>query len=191
VRGRFSRIVVLLIAFGLSGCAGLFYSSPPEIAKRERFFNAGPPEVSLLTVTHKPTGIMWHSALLITADERVLYESGGYWKDPEDRRLVDVHYNMTDARLADYVERRSNPKSWEVTLHRVAVSDEVAMMAKQRAETNQMVLGGFCAQGVAMVLKELPGFEDIGPVFLPHDLVPHFEEIPGVQRELLSRPVGR
>lgn len=175
-----------MIALSLSGCAGMMYSSPPEIAQRDRYSPQAEPEISLLTITHKPTSFMWHSALLITADERILYESGGYWKDPEDRRLADVHYNLTDERLRDYIARRGDPDVWQITLHRVEVSEDIALEAKRRAQTNQLVLGGFCAMGVAEVLKGLPGFDHLGPVFLPHDLVPVFEEIPDVELEVLS-----
>lgn len=187
MRQVWSAVLALCLAISLSGCAGTLYSSPPDVAKRDRHSPEAAPEIALVTVMHKPTRFMWHSALLITADERILYESGGYWIDPENRRLGDVHYNMNDARLRDYVARRGNPKVWEITLHRVAVPKEVAQEAKHRAETNQLVLGGFCAVGVAELLKGLPGFDHIGPVLLPHDLVPRFAEIPGVRLEVLTR----
>lgn len=181
-----SATLGLVLAASLQGCAGALYSNPPDVAKRDSYTAQTAPEIGLVTITHKPTQFMWHSALLINADERILYESGGYWIDSEDRRLGDVHYNLTDARLNDYVARRGNPKVWKVTLHRVDVSPEVAQEAKRRAEENQLVLAGFCAVGVAEVLKDLPGFDHIGHVLLPHDLTPRFDEIPGVRVEVLS-----
>lgn len=186
--GRAKIWAGVLVALLLGGCGGYFKTNPPEIATRASYVHDGPPEIALITTIHKPTNFMWHSALLINADERVLFESGGFWDDPEDRRLNDVHYNLTDARLVDYAKHRGESPNWDYILHRVPVTAEVAQLAKERAITQTLVMAGFCALGVRDVLREVPGFEHMDIVVIPEDLVGYFAKMPGVTMEHILPP---
>ena len=182
----FAKNTVAILALAiLTACGGVVHGNAPEVAARAHYVHNGPPEIALITIIHKPTDFMWHSALLINADERVLFESGGFWNDPDDHRLNDIVFNMTDERLAKYADHRGNLAVWDIVMHRVPVSAQVAMAAKQRAMGHESVVAGFCAQGVASVLQVVPGLEGLGNVILPHDLVPLMEKMPGVRIERL------
>lgn len=184
-----SRVVagvacVLLVA----GCSGAFFSQPPEVARATPHVTNGPPQLTLITRIHAPTAFPWHSALLIDNGERVLFDAGGFWNPEVSRRYRDVHYGFDDAQFEAYVRNRAFPDSWHVVMQTLIVPQEVAQMARDRAEEHGLVLAGTCAISVANVLDDLPGFEGIGMVALPQQLMERFAELDGVQTEIRLAP---
>ena len=91
-QSRIIRVFLLLAFAGLAGCAGTAASvwAPDEAVARARYVHEAPPSITLITVVNNTTGGGAHSALLINADERVIFDPAGTWHHPQLPERNDV-----------------------------------------------------------------------------------------------------
>lgn len=185
---RLCVVAAGLCVLVMSGCTGAFLSQPAEVARATPHVTNGPPQLTLITRIHAPTAFPWHSALMIDNGERVLFDAGGFWNPEPSRRYRDIHYGFDDAQLEAYMRPHTFAGSWHVVTQTIVVPQEVAQMVRQRAEEHSLVLSGTCAIAVANLLDDLPGFESIGLVTLPQQLMEQFAELDEVHTEVRLAP---
>ncbi len=81
----------------LAGC-GINAESvwaPDEVMARARYSAPGPTLLALVTVRNEGTGSGAHTALLINASERVLFDPFGGWTDPYIAERNDVLHGFS------------------------------------------------------------------------------------------------
>lgn len=173
-------IVGLVVALALSGCAGQSVWAPDAEVQAARYVHSGPPEITLITSINDRTGEGAHSALIINASERVIFDPAGNWDGLGSPERNDVRFGFTPLREAHYMQYQSFAQ-FHAVAQRVTVSPEVAELALQLAKASGAAAPGFCASATSGVLRQLPGFQSLPSTMFPRPLMEAFATVPGVR----------
>lgn len=166
-------------ALPLAGCAGTSVWAPDEAVARARFPNPGPTALALITVRNEFQGSGEHTALLISASERAMFDPFGGWTDPYVPERDDVLFGLSDAALERYLAYQANDGFFFVRQEK-AVPPDVAETALERARAHGPVGVAQCTRAVGAILEGLPGFEGLGRPLRPDALARRFARLPGV-----------
>lgn len=173
----------------LAACGGdRIYASSAEVASAR--FVAGPPTyLTLYTGINDRNGAGAHSALLVNASERVLFDPAGTWSAPGAPERGDVHFGMTDRMVnfyLDYQARDSETEKYHVIEHTIPVSPEVAQEVYRRVLAYGSVPKAHCALAVSTVLRDVEGFESLPSTWFPKRLGKAFGDLPGVSTRIVT-----
>lgn len=174
------RIAFCLVALlGLTACGGYTRaSSDAEVAAIS--YVEGPPHyVTLYTVINNRSGSGAHSAVLVNASERVMFDPAGSWHHPRLPERDEVHYGMTDKAVDYYIDYHARA-TYDVIEQKIYVSPEVAELLLQKMKTYGPVAKSMCTTATSAVLSELPGFEAVSGTWFPKVLSKDFAKLPGV-----------
>ena len=150
-----------------------------EVMARARYSDPGPASIALITVRNEGTNSGAHTALLINASERVLFDPFGGWTDPGIAERNDVLHGFSPEAEARYLDYQAQDGFYYVR-QEVQVSPAVAEQALQLAKARGPVGMAMCSNAVADVLRPLPGFEAIGSAWMPDALSRRFARLAGV-----------
>ncbi len=176
--------IAFLLVAGLAGCAGRGVWAPDDAVQAARYAPPGAPELALITVMNNRTGRGDHTALLISAGERVLFDPAGSWYHRLAPERHDVHHGLRPQLFAIYINYHTR-ETHHTVIQRVAVNPEVAQRALRLAQDKGPVNNAFCTRATADILRELPGFEGISATWFPHQLKDQFAELDGVETHSL------
>ena len=179
------RLLLSLIAIlGLAACAEPKWA-PDEQVEAVRFVEGPPTYVTLYTVVNKSTGSGAHSAILVNASERVIFDPAGTWYHPKLPERNDVTFGMTDKALAFYIDYHTR-ETYDTIEQKVFVSPEVAELVLQRVKNNGAVAKAMCTNATSAILSGVPGFESLPRTFSPKRLSKAFGTIPGVTTRVIT-----
>lgn len=181
---RLNHLALLFAALlGLSACGVTPESvwAPDDAVARARYVHDAPPSLTLITVINNRTGGGAHSALLINADERVIFDPAGTWYHPQLPERNDVHFGMSEPVMDFYIDYHTRITYHTVT-QTVLVSPEVAAQAKALAQAHGAVPKAQCAVSIGRILDGVPGFEAAPNGYSPKALMAFYDELPGVVR---------
>ncbi|MEX0283038.1 MAG: hypothetical protein AB3N23_00350 [Paracoccaceae bacterium] len=177
------RPILCLVAlvFTLAAC-----STKPVVYDDEAFVRSvsyrdpGPASITLYTIINNRSGSGAHTALLINASERVIFDpAGSFFMDavPEQH---DVLFGIT--RNIEFYYRSAHARStFHVLMQTIEVTPEQAEMAYRLARANGPVGDAYCAQSTSSILSRIPGFESIKVTMFPNNLARQFAALPGVE----------
>lgn len=170
-----------LAALPLAGCGTGAVSvwSPDEAVERVRYRAPEAPLLALVTVRNEDGGQGAHTALLINASERVLFDPYGGWKDPAVPERNDVLFGFSPAAEERYLSYQARDGYYYVRQEK-AVAPEVAEQALELAKRRGPVGMAMCVVATADVLRPLPGFESVGRPWFPEQLSARFARLDGV-----------
>jgi hypothetical protein len=184
--GRLLRLLFgLVVALGLAACGAESKWAPQEQVDAARFV-AGPPNyITLYTVVNTRTGSGAHSAILVNASERVIFDPAGTWYHPKLPERNDVHFGMTDKAIAFYLDyhTRITYNTIEQTIY---VSPEVAELVLERVKAYGAVPKAMCTSANSSILRGVPGFESLPQTFYPKVLSTAFGKLPGVTTRVIT-----
>ncbi|OIQ71500.1 hypothetical protein GALL_468800 [mine drainage metagenome] len=174
------RILLSLgVVVALAGCgSGRAVSSDPVVAKA-RYVSPEPPSLTLITSIRNDTGNGAHSALLINASQRVIFDPAGNYFSAQVPQKGDVLYGVSPPVLQSYLNFQSS-KGFHVVAERVQVSPEVAELALQKSVANGAAASGLCSDNVSSIVRKLPGFTSLPVSFFPRAFMRDFGKLPGV-----------
>ncbi len=175
--------VPVLLLFVLSACAQSVWA-PDEAVSRAAYVDDGPPSISLVTVINNRSGAGGHSALVINAEQRVVFDPAGNFKYKRAPERNDFLYGMNPQVLRAYYGFHAR-KAWHVVIQKKVVSPEVAQKAYDLAKNYGAVAPGFCAVSTTTILRQLPGFESIPVSFSPKQTMKRFAKLPGVETQTI------
>lgn len=181
LRGLLCAGLALLV---LAGCAGRGVWAEHEAVQAARYVHPGAPELVLITIINNRTGRGEHTALVISAQERVLFDPAGSWFHRLAPERYDVHHGMHPQMLAVYVEFHTR-ETHHMVLQRLQVPAEVAQQALLLAAQAGPVNNAFCARATAGILRELPGLGSISVTWFPSELMRQFAALDGVETHIL------
>jgi len=151
-------MIPLILLVAVSACTKpRIWASDDAVARAAYVFD-GPPALTLVTVINNKTGSGGHTALVINAQQRVVFDPAGNFKYKDAPERNDFVYGMTPPVLRGYYGFHARTK-WHVVMQKIVVSRDVAEKAYQLAKNHGAVADGFCAESVTGILKQLPGFE--------------------------------
>ncbi|WP_163848969.1 hypothetical protein [Pseudooceanicola aestuarii] len=179
-------ILVIAALTGLAGCAAApgggtdaFVGGPQQsVVARGSYTHSGPPALTLITVRNNRTGFGAHTALLINAGERVIFDPAGSFHHEEIERRGDVLIGIDPAFWQGFKSMHARATHHVVT-QRIEVSPAVAARALELAYARGEVAAAHCAHSTGNILRQLPGFSGIDVGYYPNDLAEQFERITG------------
>ncbi|WP_354001214.1 hypothetical protein [Tabrizicola thermarum] len=184
--GRLIRAVFgLVIALALAACGAEPKWAPQEQVDAARFVSQEPPSITLYTVVNTRTGSGAHSAILVNASERVIFDPAGTWYHPKLPERNDVHFGMTDKAVAFYLDYHTRI-TYNTIEQKIYVSPETAELVLERVKAYGAVPKAMCTQATSSVLRGVPGFESLPQTFYPKKLSEAFGRLPGVTTRVIT-----
>lgn len=172
----FACLALILV---VAGCSKPRVYAPDDVVARASYRHSGPPSLTLYTMVNNRTGNGAHSALLINASERVIFDPAGSFHSEATPERHDVLFGITPGMEKGY--RSAHARStYHVVSQTIDVSPEQAQIAYQLALQAGPVMDALCTSSTSELLSQVPGFESIRQVMYPNKLMAQFEEIPGV-----------
>ena len=177
--------IALVSALALSGCIKqtVHYASG-KIVRDVAYVHDGPPRMSLYTMVNNESGAGAHSALVINASQRVMFDPAGTIKRDVFIEQDDVFYGVTPSVLEFYTRAHAR-KTHHVVIQDLDVSPEIAERALQLVRANGPVTSAFCTSSSSAILRQIPGLEGIGQTMFPNRLAADFAKIRGVREQKL------
>nr|WP_128514911.1 hypothetical protein [Tabrizicola thermarum] len=175
----------LVIALALAACGAEPKWAPQEQVDAARFVSQEPPSITLYTVVNTRTGSGAHSAILVNASERVIFDPAGTWYHPKLPERNDVHFGMTDKAVAFYLDYHTRI-TYNTIEQKIYVSPETAELVLERVKAYGAVPKAMCTQATSSVLRGVPGFESLPQTFYPKKLSEAFGRLPGVTTRVIT-----
>lgn len=169
----------------MAACGADRPEASPEAVDAGRYVHADPPGLTLVTVVNRATGAGEHSALVVNASQRVLFDPAGSWWHPETPQRADLIHGITERMLDHYLDYHAR-ESHDVVLKSVAVDAHVAERALRLATRDRPATEATCALAVARLLQELPGFGTIRGSLLPNIVRADFARLDGVTVRIIE-----
>jgi hypothetical protein len=167
----------------LAGCADSVWAPDNEVA-RAFYHDPSPPSITLFTMVANGTNSGGHSAIMINASQRVIFDPSGSWWHRLAPERNDVIYGITPQMLEFYLDYHAR-ETYHVVIQTKEVSPEVAEQALMLVEDYGAVRNAFCARSTSDVLRQLPGFESLPRTYRPKAIMSGFARLPGVTTETL------
>ncbi len=178
---RLTRILAALCLVALTACgAGVSVSSSDEAVANARYVADGPPTITLFTVINNKSGSGAHTALMISGEERILFDPAGSWYHPKVPERNDVHFGITPKVVLFYIDYHSR-KTYDVIEQSVVVTPAVARMVADRAKAHGAVARAHCTESTSAILSVVPGFESLPQTWFPKQFSKAFGQLPGVK----------
>lgn len=156
--------------------------APEEVVREKAYRHFEPTSLTLITVVNNQTGRGGHTALMINASQRVLFDPAGSFHHEIVPEQNDVLYGITPRVLAGYKSAHAR-STFHVVTQTVTVTPEQAEIALRLAQQNGAVPRSFCTSATSGLLRQVPGFEDTKSVLFPTNLMTQFAQRPGVVTE--------
>lgn len=177
-------LLFLLFPLVLAACGADHVWAPDEAVARAAYRHPGPPTITLFTMVSNRSDAGGHSAIMINASQRVIFDPAGSWWHRAAPERNDVHYGMTPQMLDFYIDYHAR-ETYRVVMQTVEVSPEVAEKALGTVESYGAVPKALCGRSVSSVLSQLPGFETIPRTVRPKAIMTAFGKLPGVRTETI------
>ena len=145
----------------------------------------GPPRITLFTVINRNTGSGGHSALMINADERIIFDPAGTFKVGFVPERNDVLFGVTPRTEAAYIDYHARA-DWNVRIQELDVTLDTARMVARLAKDYGAVPKAQCSVSVTTILGQVPGMESIARTYFPKTLSREFGALPGVRERLVT-----
>ncbi len=178
-----SVTLCLALLLGLSACGAEKVWAPDADVSRARYVTGEPPSITLFTVVNKRSGDGGHSALMIDASQRILFDPAGTFSYARVPERNDLLFGITEQMRKLYIDYHARD-TYDVLEQKIYVSPAVAEQALRDAESYGAVNKAFCGNSVSYILKDLPGFQSMPRTFFPMKISQAFGELPGVTSHL-------
>lgn len=175
-------ILCLLLPLVLMGCGVKSKWAPDEIVSQMAYREPGPATLTLVTMINNRSGSGAHTALVINASQRVIWDPAGSFEHPRIPERNDVIYGVNPEVYNVYKSAHAR-ETYHVVMQEVVVSPEVAERAFAIAREMGPVGQAQCTASTSRLLSQLPGFENIGSHLFPKKLMAAFARIPGVKTD--------
>lgn len=174
------RRFLIGLPLALSGCTAQEVWAPEDIVSRAIYREPGPKYLTLYTMKNVGSDYGAHSALLINASQRVMFDPAGAWKQDRMPERNDVLFGASP-RLEQYYVSFHARMTYYVVGQKVPIEPEVAEQALNLALVAGPVSQANCTRFTSRLIRQLPGFENVRQTWFPNKLQEDFEELPGVE----------
>lgn len=164
----------------LTACTASEVWAPDTLVSQYIYREEGPKYLTLYTMKNVGSGNGAHSALLINASQRVIFDPAGSWVQEQMPERNDVLFGVSP-RLESYYVSFHARVTFYVIGQRISVTPDVAEQALNLALAAGPAPQGNCSRFTSRLLRQLPGFESIGQTWFPNNLSDTFATLPGVE----------
>ena len=174
------RLFLIGAPLALAACTGQEVWAPDDIVSRAIFRDPDNSYLTLFTMKNNGSGNGAHTALLINASQRVIFDPAGSFVQSRMPERNDVLFGVTPELEQFYISYHARV-TYHVVAQQVPVTPEVAEQALQLALANGAVPQAQCARSTSRLLRQLPGFETVRQTWSPNRISDDFAALPGVQ----------
>ena len=174
------RAFVIGAPLALAACSAEPVWAPDSAVNAAIYRSGGPATLTLFTVKNTGSGNGAHTALLVDASQRILFDPAGSFGATAIPERNDVLFGFSPAAEQAYISYHSRTEFY-VVAQKIAVPPAVAEQALQLSLSNGAVAKANCTRATSAIIRQLPGFESIGGTWFPNNLSDAFEKVPGVQ----------
>ncbi|WP_273690002.1 hypothetical protein [Ketogulonicigenium vulgare] len=178
------RAFIIGLPLAVAGCAGAGVWAPDDQIERVAFRGTEEPFLKLLTVRNVGTGNGAHTALLINASQRVLFDPAGSWISSALAERNDLLYGFSPVEEARYTSYHAR-SSYYIVSQYLPVPAATAEQAFALAREAGPVSKSMCTNATSRLLRQLPGMDSIRQSFFPEALERRFGALPGVVTEMI------
>lgn len=182
-------VLGILAVAALAACAEEKGATEAEISAAAYSDTASPTSVTLMTMISNDSGAGGHSAVMINASQKVIWDPAGTWRHRTVPERGDVLYGMTDQMLDFYLDYHARPEYRVVMQTKVLTPEEAERMFRAYANAGPAAKA-MCANTTTAVLKTMPGFESMPHTFSPRKIMKSFAGLPGVTTEVIFDQVN-
>lgn len=173
-------LLVLALPAILAACTAEPVWAPDEAVARAAYRSSEPPSITLFTMVSNRSDAGAHSAMMVNASQRVIFDPAGSWWHRTAPERNDVHYGMTPLMLDYFIDYHAR-ETYHVVIQTMEVSPETAEKALRIVEAYGAVPRAMCGRSVSSVLRQLPGFETVPGTLRPKAIMRGFGRLPGVE----------
>jgi len=177
------RQFLIGLPLAMSACSAQEVWAPDDVVARAIHRGTGPKSLTLYTMKNTGSDNGAHTALMIDASQRVIWDPAGSWKQTQMPERNDVLFGVTPELEQYYVSFHARV-SYYVVGQKVEVSPEVAERALNLAMQAGPVAQANCTRSTSRILRQLPGFEQLPQTWFPNNLSDKFAELPGVTTQV-------
>jgi len=170
------------LPLALAGCSAASVWAPDDLVARAAYYHDAPPSLTLYTVRNNGDNSGAHTALMINASQRVIFDPAGSFGHASIPERNDVVFGITPQIEAFYTSYHAR-QSFHVIRQTIAVPSEVAEQALRLALAYGPVSQANCTRATSDILRQLPGFESLRVTWFPGSLMQAVQRLPGVQAE--------
>ncbi|CUH40338.1 hypothetical protein JSE7799_03070 [Jannaschia seosinensis] len=167
----------------LAGCGADAVWTPMEEVQARAFRAEGPPSLTLMTAINNRDGSGGHSALMVSGDQRVIFDPAGTWWHPNAPERGDVIYGVTPVMLDFYVDYHARP-TYRMVLQEIPVTPEIAARALRLVEAHGPANKATCGRAVSGILRDL-GFDAVDRSWYPQRIMRDVADLPGVTERVV------
>lgn len=167
------------LPLALSACSAPEVWAPEDVIARAIHREPGRSYITLYTMKNVGSNNGAHTALLINASQRVLFDPAGSFKQDVMPERNDVLFGATPRLEKFYVSFHAR-STYYVVGQTVEVAPQVAEQALNIALVSGPVAQANCARVTSRILRQLPGFEGIRQTWSPNRIEEDFATLPGV-----------
>ena len=167
----------------LMGCSSKprVFADQTDVA-RAAWPNPGIPKIEVFTSFNVGSGNGAHSALMIHADQVVVFDPAGTFAHPRLPEQHDVIYGMFPQARGVFVDYHTRATYW-TTLQSFEVPMETARFIFARAQRAGPVWDALCTRSISTILAEAPEMPvQVRPTWFPNALHDQLLDQPGVTR---------
>ena len=175
-------ILLLLLPLFLMGCGAKSEWAPDERIAEVAYRHPGPATLTLVTMINNRSGSGAHTALVINASQRVIWDPAGSFAHSRIPERNDVIYGINPEAYNVYKSAHAR-ETYHVVMQEIPVAPEVAEQAFALARQLGPVGQAQCTSSTSRLLSQLPGFENIGSHLFPRKLMDVFAKYPGVKTD--------
>ena len=179
------RLLAALAFLVLAGCTAVSVVAPLEEVQRRAYAHPGPSSLTLYTVINNRSGSGAHTALMINASQRVLWDPAGSFYHPYAPERNDVLFGFTPNIELVYIDYHAR-ETFRIVEQTVTVPREVAELALKLAQEQGAASQATCSITTANILRQLPGFEGFPVSYYPVQTMEAFAARTGVQGRTIT-----
>ncbi|MEO0357489.1 MAG: hypothetical protein AAF386_04195 [Pseudomonadota bacterium] len=166
-------------ALAVSGCGAQAVWAPDADVQRVRYRHPNGPSYTLFTMKNVGSDNGAHTALMISASERVIFDPFGTFRGPGIPERNDVVFGINPAVLDYFVDFHARQTYYVITQH-VPLQAAAAEDLYRRALVAGPVGAALCTTTTSRLLRETPGITGIRQTFFPDRLMRQVATQPGV-----------
>lgn len=165
---------------GLAACSGEPVWAPDEVVSSKAYRGTGPKSLTLYTMKSTGGGSGAHTALLVDASQRVMFDPAGTFGHPTIPERNDVLFGF-NPRVEQFYASYHARETFYIISQKVVVPPQVAERALQLVMANGAVAKANCTRATSAILRQLPGFSTLPQTWFPNTLSEGFARLPNVE----------
>lgn len=173
------RGFVLGAPAALAACSSESIWAPDQAVNAAVYRSGGPASLTLITMKNAGSDNGAHTALIVDASQRVMFDPAGSFRLSVVPERNDVLFGITPQIEQVYISYHARETYYVIT-QKINVPPAIAELALQKVLANGAVSQASCTRATSAIIASLPGFDRIGRTWFPNNLAADFAGLPGV-----------